>query len=302
MRFLQNTTIDFIGKRKYFYALSLGLVLMTIGSLIYHRGLNPSIDFSGGTLVQGSFAKPVEVREIRRVLSQGGFTGVDIQSIPLQNEVIIRLKSIEQARMQVGSQVTDLLVKGFSDNSFTSQRVEFVGPVVGRHLMAQASWSMILSLLGICLYVGFRFRKLVWGITGVIALIHDVFLTVGFMSIFGREMSITVMAALLTLAGYSINDTIVIFDRIRENLRNSRKKEDLAVLMNRSMNETLSRTIITSLTVFFVLLSLLFFGGEVLRDFSLAMTFGVLVGSYSTIFIASAMVHDWQKGRKTPLW
>ena len=189
----------------------------------------------------------------------------------------------------------------FPDNPFLVERVDIVGPVVGQHLVNQAALAFVFSMLGISIYVAFRFKRWVWGITGVFALVHDVFFTVGFMAILGREMSVTVMAALLTIAGYSINDTIVVFDRIREHLR-SRQKQPLDQLMNRSFNETLSRTIITSLTVFLVLIALLIFGGEVIRDFTLAMTFGVVVGTYSSIFVASAMVYDWQKNRRTPLW
>jgi preprotein translocase SecF subunit len=189
----------------------------------------------------------------------------------------------------------------FPDNPFIVERVEIVGPVVGQHLVNQALLAFVFSMVGISIYVAFRFKRWVWGITGVFALVHDVFFTVGFMAIMGREMSVTVMAALLTIAGYSINDTIVVFDRIREHLR-SRQKQPLDQLMNRSFNETLSRTIITSLTVFLVLIALLIFGGEVIRDFAIAMTFGVVVGTYSSIFVASAMVYDWQKNRRTPLW
>lgn len=162
--------------------------------------------------------------------------------------------------------------------------------------MGKALWAIVLSMLGIIVYVAFRFRNWIWGASGVIALIHDVFLALGFMALTGREVSITVIAALLTLAGYSINDTIVIFDRIRENLRlkGRSSKESLDQVINRSLNETLSRTIITSLTVFIVLMSLLFLGGEVIRDFALALTFGVVVGSYSTLFIATPLVYLWQ--------
>ncbi|HNF58972.1 MAG TPA: protein translocase subunit SecF, partial [Elusimicrobiota bacterium] len=163
--------------------------------------------------------------------------------------------------------------------------------------------AVLITNLLLLVYVAFRFRNWIWGVSGVFALVHDIFLALGFMALTGREISITVVAALLTLAGYSINDTIVIFDRIRENirLRGRHSKEPLDVLINRSCNETLSRTIITSLTVFIVLLSLLFLGGEVIRDFSLALTFGVIVGSYSTIFIATPMVYLWQRKRNKPL-
>jgi preprotein translocase SecF subunit len=243
----------------------------------------------------------VPLGDVRSALDKSGLGGGDLQSIPDRNAVIIRFKSEAHAKEQVGGQITDALNKAFPDNAFQVERVDFVGPVVGRHLIWQAVLAFVFSMLGISVYVAFRFKRWVWGITGVFALLHDVFFTVGFMAVLGREMSVTVMAALLTIAGYSINDTIVIFDRIRENLR-ARRKEPLDQLLNRSFNETLSRTIITSLTVFLVLVALLVFGGEVIRDFALAMTFGVVVGTYSSIFIASAMVYDWQKNKRTPLW
>jgi preprotein translocase SecF subunit len=303
MEFFKTPNFDLIGKRKIFYSISIAIGIITCLAVIYRRGLNPSIDFTGGTLIQGFFKSTVSMKDIRSALDGASLGGGELQSIPERNAVIIRFKSEAHAKQQVGNQITEALNKAFPSNSFTVERVEFVGPVVGRHLVGQAMMAFIFSMLGISVYVAFRFKKWVWGITGVFALVHDVFFTVGFMAIMGREMSISVMAALLTIAGYSINDTIVIFDRIRENLRNQRnRKEDIGQLMNRSFNETLSRTIITSLTVFIVLIALLIFGGEVIRDFTLAMTFGVVVGTYSSIFVASAMVYDWQKKRKTPLW
>lgn len=221
------------------------------------------------------------------------------------NAVIFRFKTKQsnEDRQGVETRLKEGFVKSFPNNPFVIERAEFVGPVVGRHLMGKASLAILFSLMGIVVYVAFRFKNWIWGVSGVFALVHDVFIATGFMAITGREVSITVIAALLTLAGYSINDTIVIFDRIRENirLRGRSNKESLDVLINRSCNETLSRTIITSLTVFLVLICLLVFGGEVIRDFALALTFGVVVGSYSTIFIATPMVYLWQMRRTKSL-
>jgi preprotein translocase subunit SecF len=301
MEFTHGAHINFIGLRKYFYALSALLALATVAALGARRGLNPGIDFAGGTLVQGFFKDPVALKDVRAALEKGHLSGGELQSVPGHNAVIIRFKTQHEAKEKSGDLAVQAFAAAFPANPFQVERVEFVGPVVGRHLMKRAWLAFLFSMGGIAVYVALRFRRWVWGWAGVLALCHDVFLTVGFMAVLGKEMSISVMAALLTLAGYSINDTIVIFDRIRENLR-ARRKEPLDVLMNRSCNQTLSRTVITSLTVFIVLTSLLLFGGEVIRDFALAMTFGVVVGSYSTIFIASAMVYDWQKNRKTPLY
>jgi preprotein translocase subunit SecF len=300
MQFIKTTQFDFLGRRGFFFGLSGVLALVTVASLVIHRGPNFSIDFTGGTLVQGSFKEPVALEKIRAALGGADLGGGELQSVPFENAVIIRFKSGLHAQEDLGSRVTAALAKGFPDNPFTIERVEFVGPVVGRHLIKQAFFAILFSMLGIVAYVAFRFKNWIWGISGVLALVHDVFLTIGFMSVTNREVSLTVVAALLTLAGYSINDTIVIFDRIRENMR-ARRKEALDVLINRSLNETLSRTIITSLTVFLVLVALLVWGGEVIRDFALALTFGVVVGSYSTLFIATPLVYVWQTRRSRPV-
>ncbi|MFN3967222.1 MAG: protein translocase subunit SecF, partial [Endomicrobiia bacterium] len=175
---------------------------------------------------------------------------------------------------------------------FIIERTEFVGPSIGRHLTKRAIYAILLSLLGIIIYVGIRFKSTVWGVSGVVALAHDVFITIGLFSVLNKEINLTVIAALLTLAGYSINDTIVIFDRIRENLSLLRK-EPLEKIINTSINQTLSRTIITSLTTELVVIALFFFGGKVIHDFSLAFLFGCIIGTYSSIFVASPMVLEW---------
>jgi preprotein translocase subunit SecF len=301
IEFFKTPSFDLIGKRKIFYGISCVMGILSVLAIVYRKGLNPGIDFAGGTLIQGSFKSSVGLGDVRAALDKAALGGAELQTIPDRNAVIIRFRSEAHAKEQVGSQITEAMKTTFPDNPFIVERVEIVGPVVGQHLVNQALLAFVFSMVGISIYVAFRFKRWVWGITGVFALVHDVFFTVGFMAIMGREMSVTVMAALLTIAGYSINDTIVVFDRIREHLR-SRQKQPLDQLMNRSFNETLSRTIITSLTVFLVLIALLIFGGEVIRDFAIAMTFGVVVGTYSSIFVASAMVYDWQKNRRTPLW
>jgi len=285
--------IDFMKYRKVCYGISGALVAGTLALLLIH-GPHLSIDFTGGTLVEGHFAKPVPVVDVRQALSNTALGTLDLQSIPDRNAFIIRNKS--DAKEELGTEITGALTKAFPDNAFTIDRTEYVGPVVGRHLIRQSFFAVFFSMVGIIIYVALRFKNWVWGVTGVLALWHDVIVAVGFLTITGRELSVTVIAALLTLAGYSINDTIVIFDRIRENLR-SRRKEPLDVLINRSLNETLSRTMITSMMVLFVLLALLFFGGEVLNDFSAILTFGVICGSYSTWFVATPLVYDWQTRR-----
>jgi preprotein translocase SecF subunit len=306
MELFKTPNFNYIKYHKIFFGVSACLGLLTIGAL-FSRGRNIlSIDFTGGTLIQGYFEKEaVPLDKVRTALSEAGLSGAELQGVPEHNAVILRFKTKQsnEERQGVETRLKDGFVKSFPDNSFVIERAEFVGPVVGRHLVGKASLAIFCSLLAIVLYVAIRFKNWIWGASGVFALMHDVFIATGFMAITGREVSITVIAALLTLAGYSINDTIVIFDRIRENirLRGRSNKETLEALINRSCNETLSRTIITSLTVFFVLICLLVFGGEVIRDFALALTFGVVVGSYSTIFIATPMVYLWQMRRAKSL-
>jgi preprotein translocase subunit SecF len=306
MELFHTPNFNYIKYHKIFFGISLILGIASIGAVLSRGKSFLSIDFTGGTLIQGYFEKEaVPLGDVRTSLTDGGLVGAELQSVPEHNAVILRFKT-EQSdadRQGVEDKVKNSFAKSFPENPFVIERAEFVGPVVGRHLLGKASLAIFFSLLGIVIYVAVRFRNWVWGVSGVFALMHDVFLATGFMAITGRELSIAVIAALLTLAGYSINDTIVIFDRIRENirLRGRVNKEALDVLINRSCNETLSRTIITSLTVFLVLICLLLFGGEVIRDFALALTFGVVVGSYSTIFIATPMVFLWQTRRNKSL-
>jgi preprotein translocase SecF subunit len=306
MELFKTPKFNYIKYHKIFFGVSVVLALLSVSALLYRGKSIFSIDFTGGTLIQGYFEKQaIPLGDVRTALSAGGFVGADLQSVPEHNAMILRFKTQQSDadRRDVEEKLKTVFASGFPDNPFVFERVEFVGPVVGRSLLGKALMAIFFSFFGIVLYVAFRFKNWIWGFAGVFALVHDVFLATGFMAITGREISITVIAALLTLAGFSINDTIVIFDRIRENirLRGRSNKETLEELINRSCNETLSRTIITSATVFLVLTCLLSFGGEVLRDFSLALTFGVVVGSYSTIFIATPMVFLWQMRRTKSL-
>jgi len=296
IQFFKKTNFDFVGIRKVFFGLSGTLILISIFSIFFHRGLNYGIDFTGGTLVQLKFSRHIPLSDVRSVLSKNGIN-CELQDFPQQNSIIIRIK--KGADEDISKKIVEICKSDIPNNPFELERTEYVGPTIGKHLINQAFFALFWSFVGIIIYVAFRFRSGIWGFAGVIAIIHDVFITVGLFSVLNREISITVIAALLTLAGYSINDTIVIFDRMRENLRLYRK-ETLYQLINRSVNETLSRTIITSLTVFLVLLSLFFLGGEVIHDFSLALLFGVIIGSYSTIFVAAPVVYEWEI-RKTAI-
>lgn len=293
IQFFKKTDFDFIGKRKTFFGLSGLLILISIVSIFFHKGLNFGIDFAGGTLIQLKFAQRISLVDARSILSRNGIKG-ELQDFPQQNSIIIRVKGTESG---ITEEIQNIFKKEIPQNPYILERAEYVGPTVGRHLINKAYLALFWSFVGIIVYVAIRFKSGIWGVTGVIALVHDVFITVGLLSLFNREITITVIAALLALSGYSINDTIVIFDRIRENIRLYRK-DTLYQLINRSINDTLSRTIITSLTTWLVVLALFFFGGIVIHDFSLVLLFGVVIGSYSTIFVATAIVYEWEVKRK----
>jgi preprotein translocase subunit SecF len=256
------------------------------------RGLNLGIDFSGGILIELQFDRLIPLNELRAALAGSKLGPYELQSFPQKNLALIKVKgSMEQ------SDIATAVIKESLDKVTTGYsvvRTEFVGPRVGKHLLRMAYLAILFSFLGIIIYVAIRFKSGIWGVAGVVALIHDVFITLSVFSILGLEVDLTVVAALLSLAGYSINDTIVVFDRIRENLVMMRK-EPLANIISGSINQTLSRTIITSLCTELVVLALFFFGGDVLHNFSFALLFGIFIGTYSSIFIASPIVYEWNK-------
>jgi len=281
--FKTTTTIDFMGQRKIAMMISGLVILVSIISLII-RGLNFGIDFTGGTLVEVAYQKPAAIKEVRQNLKQAGMDKALVQYFGTVRDVLIRLPVTgKQSNAKLSNDVMSALQ---TDNTKVQmRRVEFVGPQVGRELADQGTLAMLYALIGILIYVAWRFE---WrfAVGSVAALVHDVLITVGFFSLFQFEFTLPVLAAILAVIGYSLNDTIVVFDRIRENFRKLRKMETLA-LMNRSVNETLRRTVLTSLTTLLVLLALYFLGGEVMLGFALALIIGVVVGTYSSIFIAS---------------
>ncbi len=296
MQFLKDTKVDFIKGKYICYGISAALMVFTL-FLLVTRGPSMSIEFTGGTLLQVGFKDLPEIESLRATLNKDGWDGFALQSQPSENTLIVRVKQGEQSKDDIAAKLMASLKKEYPDNVKPApDRIEFVGPVIGKKLAFDALKAIFGSLLVIVVYVAIRFKNWIWGVVGVLALAHDVFITFGLLMFLNREITLVVVAALLTLAGYSINDTIVIFDRVRENLRSSRK-ESLKDLYNRSINETLSRTVITS---FIALLSAgsLFFAGEVIRDFALTMTFGVVIGSYSTIFVAIGLIHQWEMARK----
>ena len=275
--------IDFMGKRHLAIVLSSLMIAVAIGSLIF-KGLNLGIDFTGGTLIEVDYPQPVELEAVRSTLSDAGFEQAQAQHFGSSRDVLIRIAPREgRESAQLSEDV--LAALRTQDANVEMRRVEFVGPQVGEELTEQGALAMIYALAGILIYIMIRFQ---WRFApgAVAALVHDVLIIVGFFSFFQFDFDLTVVAALLAVIGYSLNDTIVVFDRIRENFRKMRKRTSLEVV-NSSINQTLARTLMTSITTLLVLVSLFVFGGEVIHAFSLALILGVVVGTYSSIYVAS---------------
>jgi len=293
-RILGDTNYDFIGKRRWAYLLSAVFIVVGVGSILMPGvGLRYGIDFAGGTLVQLRFAEPVRVEAIRAALAEVRLGESVIQQFGDPQEYLIRVAAAGGRLEEVSGRVTGAL-QGQGLPGFEVRRLEFVGPQVGRDLQLQALQAVAWGIVGILIYTAIRF-DFKGGVAAVIALLHDVLVTLGAFSLTGRELNLPVLAALLTIVGYSINDTIVVFDRIRENRgKGIRKGQTLADVINASINQTLSRTLLTSLTVFLVLVVLYLFGGEVLRDFSFALLVGVITGTYSSVFVAAPLIVDWE--------
>ncbi|NIM03279.1 protein translocase subunit SecF [bacterium] len=292
MQFFGKTNFKFIEKRKKAFILS-GLMILLSAYAIFHKGVNFGIDFTGGTLVQINFSREITVGEMRETLSRHELSGATIQKFPNSNVMIIRVKSLDVGPVEIARKLSSIFQEEFSQDQFTIDRNEVVGPVVGEYLKKRGTKAFLLAFLGIIIYIAWRFIGGIWGLAGVTALIHDVFITFGIFTILGKEITLPIVAALLTLAGYSINDTIVVYDRIRENIRLQYKKP-LAEVINSSINETLSRTMMTSLTTLLVVLSIFILGGPVIHDFSFAILIGIFIGTYSSIFIASPLVYEWR--------
>ncbi len=288
---LIGTNVPFMKFRRYTYFFSGALILATAVWLVIHGGPRYSVDFTGGTLLQVRLGKVLAADQVRSALDAGGLKSFELQQMTgdHRDEYLIRLRPAE-AHVDPFPQVQRAIEAKFPGTPVELRRTEQVGPKVGKELQQKAVWAVVGSLLGILLYVGIRY-EFKFALGAVVALFHDVFVTLGLLCFTGREVSLTVVAALLTIAGYSINDTIVVFDRIRERSK-ALRKEKHSRAMDIAVNETLSRTIITSLTVFLTACSLFIWGGEVLRDFSFAMLVGVGFGTYSSVYVASALALD----------
>jgi preprotein translocase subunit SecF len=311
MRFFGETKIDFIGKRKIAFAISITIILAGFVSLAINKGPKYSIDFTGGVAMEldltpvAADAQPIAIQTIRDVLTAEGIEGSEIQAIRGMDKkslVLIKTKVTSGEGEKISTKIINTIKREFPGNvdPLTLIRLqEEVGPKIGGELKEKMILAIFWALLGIIIYIWWRF-EFTFGLAAVAALVHDVAIVVGIFSIVGKEISLPIVAALLTIVGYSLNDTIVVFDRIREDLRVFRK-ESYANVINHSINETLSRTIITSLTTFVVVFCLYVFGGSVIHDFAFALLVGVVVGTYSSIFIASPLMAEYFQKRQKKL-
>lgn len=345
MQFIKpNTKINFVGKRRYAYALSLILLIITVVSIVAHSGLRYGVDFAGGTEIQVKFSQKVSLDDVQSGLAAMNWGGAVVQTFGADddNEYLIRtdIESLDNVQTDTLSDVIKTNLENATQSTVDIRRIEMVGPQVGKDLRENAMLAIFFALLLIAVYISGRFEHR-WSISALVAIvlgfgvyglrmlfdvnipllillaviitlvlfwilklkfamgaivseIHDVVITIGVLSLFDKEFTLTTVAAMLTIVGYSLNDTIIVFDRIRENLRKS-PNEDTGRLINRSINETLSRTILTSLTTLIVLFSLFFLGGSIIHDFAFAMIVGVIVGTYSSIFVASPILLIWNK-------
>lgn len=297
---LKNPNFDFLGKTKIFIALSIAVIVGGLGYMLsqgIYIGSDPKgygVEFSGGTQLVLKFERTPEIDRIRAAVPDATIQTYDD---PAKNQVILRVAAADDADLdRAANAAREAIATAYASNRIVESSSELVGPTVGAELRSKAIQLTIWGLLFQLIYIAWRFGGAVWGAAATIAVFHDVLVTLVFLALFGYEITLNVIAALLTLVGYSVNDTIVIFDRARENLRQKRK-DSLAKIINDSLNQTLTRTLISNGTTFLAVLGLFLFGGEVLRGFGFTMVIGVLVGTYSTIYIASPIVVWWQQRR-----
>jgi preprotein translocase subunit SecF len=306
VEFFRNPNVNWLGWKWYFLAFSMifsvsGIVKMSWNVSHIGSPIKLGVDFQGGTQVDVKFSNPPDIEAIRHAIDLAGVKDATI--VPFgeaaNHEVLISLpEQVNEAALDIGREEVESALKAHYSNYFnpnTGVKVDVVGPTVGHQLEKQATLATLYSMAGMLVYLWFRFQ-LIYGVAAVVACFHDTLITVGAFALTGREISLTVIAAILTLVGYSMNDTIVVFDRIRENLRLSRR-EALPDLVNRSINQTLSRTVLTSGLTFLTVLSLFIFGGQVLNGFSFALVVGILIGTYSSIAVAAPMLVAWQEWR-----
>ena len=289
-----GTHFDFIGKKKFTVWVSAFAIFLSLGSIFLHGGLRYGVDFAGGVLIQIRFSQTVDISDIRNALETMGSKDAMVQKFGGENEFLIRVEKGGEDLEKMSKAIQDSLQERFKGKDLEIRRVEVVGPKVGKDLKTKALWAVCLSFVAILVFVAWRFKQISFGLGGIAALVHDIIITYGAISIADLEYSLPLMAVILTIIGFSINGTIVIFDRVRENIKKMRK-ENLETVFNTSINETLGRTILTSGTVMMVVLILFFFGGPVIHDFALTLIVGLISGTYSTIYVASPVVLFWDK-------
>jgi len=297
---VKNTKIDFMGLKKYAFSFSAVLVILGIvGTVQIYRGkANLGIDLAGGTSIQLKFQKPFSMDEIRSLLAKAGHGEATLQEVSGENILMLKLRALgKQDEKMVAEPMVNLLRQSLPGNPFVVESVSEIGPAIGHKLRQDAELAMLISALAIIIYLAWRF-EFKFGVAAAIATFHDIFSIVGIFWILGIEMDLLFITALLTIGGYSLTDTVVVFDRIRENIR-LRKKGTFSETINLSVNEVLSRTIVTSMTVFIAVVTLLVFGGIVLHNFALALAMGIVVGTYSSIFVASPIVALWRGEKMT---
>lgn len=294
---IKKPNIDFMGKRMYTFGLSGILILLGIVAIlqIWRGAANLGIDFAGGTAVQVKFEKSVPLQDVRITLEASGIKDFDLQDLPAENKILIRIKKSTTNLGELSGKIISTLSQRFSENRPVIDSTTEIGPKVGKRLRNDALIAIGVATIGILIYIAFRFQFR-FAVGATIATFHDVLAVLGIFYVLGKEINLILVSALLTIAGYSLTDTVVVFDRIRENMRKG-FKDKIESIINRSINEVLSRTVIVSLTTLFTAIALFLFGGEVIHDFSLAIILGIVVGTYSSIFVASPVVLLW-KGKK----
>jgi preprotein translocase subunit SecF len=297
LELIKKTNIDFIGKKYITLVVTGTLSLIGIIAIIQIAmgNANMGIDFAGGTEVQLKFEQPVGLQPIRSALESGGIQGFELQDIPAENRVLIKTKQSEGDLAKIADSITSVLDQNMSGHKYVVDATTAIGPKIGTKLRDDAVKAIIIAAIGILLYVAIRF-KFQFGVGATIATFHDVLAVLGILYLMGKEINLIVVSALLTIAGYSLSDTVVIFDRIRENLK-IQLKAPLSSVINTSINEVLSRTLITAVTTFMSAAALFFLGGEVIHDFALIILLGIIIGTYSSIFVASPILLLWKKNR-----
>lgn len=299
LQILKKTNIDFVGKRYYAFGISAVLVILGIAAIVsmFMGKANLGIDFGGGTLIQGNFDKPLDIGTLRAAMSREGYTDALIQSLTREkpNFYTIRVKTgAEEVVTRTSQHILSIMAKEFPDNKFNMDSVDGIGPAVGKTLQHQTQIAVLIAVIGILIYIWIRF-DFRFGVAATIATFHDVFAILGIFFILHREITLLFVTALLTLVGYSLTDTVVVYDRIRENLKLFRKKGDFNSTINASINEVLNRTLNTSILAFLPVTILFFVGGPVVHDFSLAMMLGVIEGTYSSWYVAASIAVEWEK-------